>query len=360
MSNDLNTILDSDSNKALVEKYLLTKFLERRDYDTVLANSDLLQRFRLPDKSGQYVEATRKNTFRRPQKLAEANPTSDPASGAAMGVVKVKLPIEFLQEYIGVGTTARLTSWIDLDGWANEDLPLAIKRRIHELTQNAFLVGRMTPGVWSSTSSTADTAFDASAEATVSLYGISFTFESAPKYYAGNKPAFNDLEEGDRASFADLQKIVNGLALAGAPKMKGGYSCVFSQSMATDLMKDDEYFAASINAFNGKGLREGQITQYKGINFFIDDEPFTEDYLDEGVRATNGQIHSAIITGKNAAGYLDLGGKRAMKPTFKVQDISKTGVEKTIGYMVPFQAGIMNKAWCAVYKAPVSDYKPNA
>lgn len=359
MSNDLNTILDSASNRALVEKYLLKKFLERRDYATVLANSKFGQRFKLPEESGQYVEATRKNRFRMPQHLSESNPTSDPASGATMGVEKVKFPIEFLQEYVGVGTTAQLTSWIDLKEWADEDLPMALQRRCHQLVQNAFAVGRYQPGVWAA-DGTASTAFDTTAQATPTLYGVSFTFSPAPKFYANGKTAFNSLDENDRAKWSDLERIKNAIALAGGPKIDGMLVAVMSESMASDLMKDDKYFETMVHAFKGEGLVKGHIADYKGFHCIMDDEPMTEDFAAEGVRATNGQVHSCQIFGKGAFGYLDLGGKNTPNPKFKVQDISKTGVEKTIGYLWPFQAAIVNTAWCAVYKAPVSDYEPNA
>jgi len=358
VANDLNTVLDDAGNRALVEKYLEQKFLERRDYETKLANSELGQRFKLPEKAGQYVEATRKGRFRRPQNLDSAAPTSDPASGATMGTEKIKFPIEFIQEFVPVGATAQLTSWIDLEEWANEDLPMALRRRMHELTQNAFYVGRMTPGKWAA-NGTEDTAFDASAQATVTLYGVSFTFPSAPRYYASGKTALAALNEGDRANFADLESIKNRLVLAGAQKIGGTLRCLLSDSMASDLAKDDKYFAAMVNAFKGEGLKTGKLGDFRGLSFEIDDEPFTFDWGTDNKRAVAGPLHGAIITGKGAFAYLDLGGRSNARPKFKVQDVSKTGVEKTIGYLVPFQAAIANADYCATYVAPVSDYQAN-
>jgi hypothetical protein len=37
-----------------------------------------------------------------------------------MALEKVKLPIEFIQEYVPVGTVAQLTSWLDLEAWCDE------------------------------------------------------------------------------------------------------------------------------------------------------------------------------------------------------------------------------------------------
>lgn len=356
--NDLNTILDDAGNRALVEKYLVAKFLERRDYDTVLANADFAQEFRLPEGAGQYVELTRKNHLRLPQNVDLANQTADPASGASLAVSKRRFPIEFIHEYVGVGAIAQLTSWVDLEQWAKEDMPIALRRRRHQLAQNAFLVGRYQPGKYAADGSVA-TAFDTTVEATVTLHGVSFTFPSAPKYYANRKPNFAAMNGDDRATFDDLERIKNAIILAGGMKINGGLVVVLSESMASDLARDDKYFNTVVNAWKGEGIRKGELVQYKGLHFYIDDEPFTENWAAENVRAANGQIHSAIITAKSAFGYLNLGSKGAPRPTFKVQDLSKTGVEKTIGYMVPNQAAIATPEWCAVYKAPVSDYTPN-
>jgi hypothetical protein len=358
MSNDLNTILDDAGNRALVEKYIEKKLLERRQYDTVLVGSEFLQDFRIPEKSGQFVEMTRKGRFRRPQNVDLASPQTDPLSGALLAVEKIKLPMEFIHEYAGVGTVAQLTSWVDLEQWIEEDLPDALRRRRHELIQNAFVVGRYQPGKWAA-DGTAGTAFDTTAEASPTLYGVSFSFDKAPTYFAGMKPNFGAMNENDRASFADLEQIKVRMLNAGAPRVDGMLACFVSDAMATDLAKDDKYFMSMVQAFKGEGLKKGTLGDYKGLRFIIDDQPFTEEWGAENVRATTGPIHAALITAKGAVARLALGAKGTPKPKFKVQDTSKTGVEKTIGYMVPNQAGVANPAWCATYKAPVSVYEVN-
>ena len=358
MGNDLNTILDDAGNRALVEKYIEKKFLERRSYDTVLVGSEWLQKFSIPQKSGQFLEATRKGFFRRPQNVSIASPGSDPLSGAGLATVKVKFPMEFIHEYVPVGAQAQLTTWIDLEAWIEEDLPLALKRRRHELVQNAFVVGRFLPGVYDANGA-ASTPFDATVEATVSIYGISFTFKKAPAYYASLKPTFAAMNEGDRATFADLETIKVRILNAGGPRVDGMLACYLSDAMATDLANDDKYFLAMVNAFKGEGLKKGVLGDYKGFRFMIDDQPYVENWGAENVRATTAPIHSALITAKGAVGTLDLGGKNTPTPKFKVQDITKTGGEKTIGYTVPNQAAVVTPEWCAVYKAPVSVSESN-
>jgi hypothetical protein len=358
MSNTLATILDQDGNRALVEKYLETKLMERRDYDTVLMNSAYLDTFRIPDMSGQYVEASRRNFFRMPQKLPNNARTSDPASGASMGYQKVKLPMEYIQEFVPVGVVASWTSWDDLKDYAETDLVVALDRRRHQLTQNAFKVGRMTPGVWAA-DGTASTAFDASAQASPTIDGVSFTFNQATHYFVNQKPSFAALDVGDRHTMADYKRARVRMANSGAPKVKGKLISVISEAIQADLMEDDKYFRAAIHAFNGKGIVEGQIAEYDGLHWVIDDEPFTEDLGTANVRATNGQVHTGIVMGAHCANYVKLGSKSVPRPKFKVQDLSKTGVEYTIGYLVPFQVGVVRSDWCATVAGPVSNYQAN-
>lgn len=359
MANDLNGILDDAGDRALVEKYLEKKFLERQEYGTSLANSSDAMELTIPSKSAIYVEATRKGRFRMPEHVSASALTSDPASGASMSVEKVKFPMEFIHEYVPVSTITEMVSWIDLEAWANEDLPEALQRRMHQLTQNAFKVGRFQPGKWAS-DGTADTAFDTTVQRTsVSMYGLTWTFVKAPSYFANGAQQFADLKTDTRITWADFERVHNGMALAGTPKINGRFVAHISESIKSDLMEDDKYFRAAVEAFKGDGLKDNTILEYRGWRFKIDDEPFTEDFAAPNVRASNGRIHTAICYGRGAFAYTRLGGKSSLRPTFKIQDISKTGKEKTIGYTIPFQVGIVDAARCATITGPVTNWLPN-
>jgi len=358
MDDQLATILDQDGNAALVEEYLSQRFLERRDYDTVLANSQFAQEFQLPKNAGGSLKVLRKGRFRMPQKVPMSTPAVDPASGAEYSAETLKVPQEYIHEYVPIQTIAEWESWVDLENWADEDMPEALMRRNHQLTQNALKVGRFKPGVWAA-DGTASVAFDTTVEATVTKQGNSFTFDSAPAYFANAKNSFNALDENDRITFGDLEARKVALSLAGARTIDGAYVCVLSESMASDLQEDDKYFKTAVEAWKGEGIRQGTLVKYKRWWFMIDDEPFTEDWGAPLVRATNGPIHTAFCFGKSAFAYQRLGSMGKGKPKFKVQDLSKTGVEKTIGYLVPFQAAVSNPAWCCTLTAPVSHYTPN-
>lgn len=356
--NTLATVLDDAAGQALIEKYLIRTFMERRAYDTVLANASVCQTFRIPDKSGQYCEATRKNPFRMPENVDNTNPTSDPASGVTVSVAKKKFPMEYLHEFVPISTILSWTSWIDVKAWAEEDMPVALQRRFHQLTQNAAKVGRFQPGKWAA-DGTAATAFDTTIEKTPTFDGVTFSFEPLPAAFAGGKTQFVDMIPTDIHRMRDYENAKVRMANSGTPKNDGLYDAFISEAVQMDLMRDDAYFAANIRAFKGEGLKEGLLTTYKGIRWHLDDEPFTEAIGAGGVRATNGQFHTSIMVGKGALAYTKLGGKSKLRPTFKVQDISKTGKETTIGYTIPFQVGVANPAFGRTITGAVTEWQAN-
>lgn len=368
MALNLTSILNQDDGKALVEEYLNKRLLERRDWETILTNKKWGRVDPLRTYDGQWSKFTRKGRARRPQTMPSPSGTgSDPNSGAHINTAQVKLPIEFLQEYIDISKVAKMTSWINLDEWARDDLPFALKRRLHEFVQNRFVVGRFTPGVWDTTHNIASTAFDQSAEATVTLYDESFTFLSAAKYYVNDVGNFDLMDGSERANWADMRRIGVRLGLAGARKIGGTWICVCSEAFWTDLLMDDDSGRLTAAIAGGlqtaiKGLEEHTTFRYAGFTFVIDDAPYTEDIGNENKRANFGPIHSALCFGAKTYTWMPMTGKDggSMKdPPLKITDNTKTGYGYSLGYLLPYQTGIINDTWGCVYKAPVSEQKPN-
>jgi len=369
MSLNLASVLTQDGGAALVERYLNKRLMERRDWETVLLNKNWGRTDPLATYDGQWSKFTRKGRSRRPQNLpTPGGAGSDPSSGALLAVDQVSLPIEFLQEYIDIAKTLALTSWINVDEWAREELPYALKRRLHEFVQNRFVVGRFVPGVWSSTSTIATTAFDQTAEATVTLYSQSFTFLTMPKYYCNGKAAFNDLDTAvDRANWADVRRIRTLLINAGARTINGKIVCVCSEPFWSDLSMDNDngrITAAIAGSWQKiiKGMENAEVYQWAGCMFVIDDAPYTEDANNENKRANFGKIHSALFFGSKAYTWMPLTGAKggAFKdPPLKLTNITKTGYSYSLGYMIPYQTGILNDTWGVVYKCPVTENLPN-
>jgi hypothetical protein len=353
-----------------MREYLDKRFLERRDWNTPMLNPAYAQSRPLPKQAGVYTEYTRKGKVRRPQHMATPSGAgSDPSSGIALSTEKVLCPIEYIQDYGDIPTVTQQTSWIDIDNWIKDELPTALKRRQNELVQNAFVAGRMTPGVWSAVSTVETTAFDASAEATVTLYGISFTFTSAPKYYGGGKATIGDLENTDIMKWSDVRRIVSKLRMAGARPIKLGKHtgivfCI-SSSQEMDLLSDDDNGKLTAVIASGMykeavdAMVENYCFYYAGAHFIVDDNPFTEDGTTESKRQNYGPIHCALAFGQEAFGYMPMAGVDGSKPTFTVKDITKTGYSHSIGYMLPWQVRIVNPDWCAVLKTAVTNDKPN-
>jgi len=367
MSNNLSTILDSDGGRLAVREYLDEVFLERKEEQGVLANTAYAMPKAIPDHKGQYIEMTRKDHLRRPQNMPSPGGSgSDPLSGAVLGGEKVKVPLEFIHEFLKIGTVANMTSWIDLEEWAEHDLPEALRKRRHEKMQNALVVGRMKPGVYDANGDLS-TAFDAEAEATVTLYGFSWTFQPAAVSYAGGADTWDDMvTDGNKLTWDDLKRKRVQLSLSGAPKINGKYVCVLSDAGMYDLLSDGEMGEAFGKAMQGgskpliKGVEDQWIASFAGWHFVEDDHPFTMDSAGgEEKRAEWGDYHAAFCFGGSSFGSFHLGGYGKGKPKFKVQDITLTGYEKSIGYLVPDQEAVVNPNWCAVIKHAVTVSKPN-
>lgn len=356
--NTLNTILDQDGARAEVQKWLVDRWMARETYEAGLAHTQYADELMLPENKGQCLEVSRQMEPRRPQKLQSSNPTADPASGQKLEEAKLVVPIEFIQDYVGIGLVAGLTSRHDLRTWADGDLVRAYQKRAHELVQNCFKVGRMQPGVWAA-DGTESTAFDAAAEATVTMWGQSFTFDAANASFAGGKGNIQELQPGDRVSLGDFEREGARLKLKRAPRIKGKYVSWISESTKLELMKDELFLKAMLAFKESRALAENQIADFKGFHWMEDDMPFCEQFGNEGVRVEYGPLHTSICFGAHAFAFLKLGSKSKLKPTFKVQDTTITGVLKTIGYTIPFQVAMERAAWGGTITGPVTHWDPD-
>lgn len=366
MPNRITTVtrtVDSATGLATVEKYLYTTYLKEAEYKTVLANSSYFSKYSLPKQSGNYVEFTKPDKFRLPENGAEGG---DPASGAAWTVTKVSLPIENIKEWTGITQELEDLSWMDIATGAKEKMREALRRGMHTRAQDMFLVGRMKPGKRNSSGATVGDAsypyFRYAAEATVTLYGQSFTFNSARRYYTRGKDNFSQLVADDFHDMATYRMIATRMANSHIPKIKDGYVCVISEAVQRDLMSDSGFLKALEISRRSEPLFDNHIITYAGIHWVIDDEPCALQLGGNANRYVDGgDCHASFMFGQDCFGYLRLGGKNASAQglQFKVQDISKTGSYTTIGYTVPFQCGITWQDGTACIIGPVREFKSN-
>ena len=363
------TPADASSGYTLIEEYLVKKYLAEREFNTPMNNSKYHTRLSLPKRAGQFIKLTRRLKLRSPEVATEL---AEPESRASLGYEQILVPIEFHEDAIGIGTIAAATSWIDLAKDAKELTFEAIARYSNRYIQATFVKGRFKPGHRNTSGATTGTTpyfhFWTTAEATVTLYGNSFTFVPAPNYWGGDATNINDLAATDYATMDDFRKMRTRLRNAGARTIGGKFIAVISESTQADLERDDEYYAAAIRSFAAgtKGLVDGQLADYAGFIWVIEDEP----WIVEGGTAiggtgngfaldTTGTVHYSHIFGQDAFGRMTLGGFSSSKPKFKVQDITTTGKLTTMGYLIAFQSVILNATWCCNLIAPVRDSGAN-
>lgn len=358
------TASDSASGLTLVEQYLEKKYLAERDFNTPMVQSSYFSRLSLPKKSGQFVKYTRRRKARLPEVATEA---TDPLSMAPMGYDQILVPIEFINDATSISTLVMDTSWLDLAKDVKELLWEALRRYHNRAAQAAMVGGRYKPGKRNSSGVTVGDAtyphFFTEQEKTVTLYGTSFTFEEAPRLFGGGVAAFADLDASTYHTMNDYRRAKTRLRNAGArPFADGKYVAVISESIKADLERDDKYFQAAIrNMEVSKQLFKGELADYAGMHWVMDDEPWVLKLGDGGYKLdTTGTVHVAHVFGMDSFGALSLGGESIVKPKFKVQDISVTGNKTTIGYVVPSQAVVLNRAWAVNVIGTVSEPEANA
>lgn len=361
--NTLTSVVGTPANPttgyALIEQYLEKKYLAERTFESPLVQSKYFSKLNLPKMAGQYIKFTRRNKMRLPEVAKEG---LDPLSASILSYEQLNAPIEFLNDYVSISVMAQLTSWIDLAKDAKELTFEAIRRYMNRAVQAAFLMGRPKPGYRNAAGATVGDAtyphFWTEAEATVTLFGQSFSFQAAPKYYGGGKAAFSDLQADDYATMQMFRNARVRMKNAGArPFADGKYAVVLSDSMKADLERDDEYFQAAIrNAKASDMLFKGEVADYAGCHWIVDDEPWTLQRGGSPVSlVAGGDVHVGQVIGEDSFGIMRLGGADAARPTFKVQDVSKTGNTMTIGYLVPNQQLVLQPDWAANVIAPVRE-----
>ena len=171
----------------------------------------------------------------------------------------------------------------------------------------------------------------------------------------------------------DFKRAKAALVNDGVPEVSPGMHAAIIDNAICQQLESDPYFRECImrgykisEAFGG-----AKTVDMYGLHFIIQDDPYRCKLASAGgalaTRSDTGDVHVAHVLGKGAFGYVDLNDEKTMKRLmggagFKVQDISKTGVELTIGYNVPFQAGVIDRAYglniagCTNYDMTVSSF----
>lgn len=367
---NLQTVLNRDGGESMVEEFLEKTLLERLKRKAVFTNPSFGAKFGIPTREGQYIKLTQRTSARRPQRAIQAGKGgSDPASGISLTNNQIQVPMEWSHEFALLEHVTMETSWDDLESWVKEDMPEALEKREHELAQNAMAVGRYKPGQYDAAGvEVVGSEFDTVVEATVTLFGNSFTFNACPKYFAGGADDFNALQATPAsASLDELNNIATRLGTGGvSPVQNGMYACVLSAAMMIDVLEGlSDIQKATIQNPNGallKGYEDRWLGSYGQLMFIRDEIPYTEEDAQdaENVRVQWGAIQSAFILGKGCLGYFNLGGVGSgSAPKLKMQNITVTDYATSFGYTTPGQVAVVNQNAGAVYKAVVTTPEPN-
>lgn len=174
------------------------------------------------------------------------------------------------------------------------------------------------------------------------------SFTAFKKMYAGSATSFSELTSGGayKLTSKDIQRAVGFLKKQGA---KPPIVCLMNAWGYEDLMIHDQEFRDLIKHQDLAILKTNELPQWAGAKIGWQDDPWREDLASgggaEGTYSTTGAVHTTFIFGQEAFGKVQLMGRGGLKPKFKVQDISKVGVEVTIGYFIPFKGGALNSNW---------------
>lgn len=299
-----------------IQKYLIKKLALEKEFETPLANLDIAIEAVIPKKSGQYAEIRLFGDIAEPDYVAEGE---DPAAGAVLSSTVVQVPLREIAGYVPVSSMEIDTDWVDFLDRAYAALIKALRRKKHKVTQTALV-----------------TTYD------VTAYGITFPNVKLPTIFANLKANFAALQAGDFITMADFIRARTRLENSRVQRPDDGFFRAVIDSAIRQQLEEDPTFLDVVKRHADlakKTLIKGHICDFAGMRFVEQSEPWRETLGGaEGTRVDTGAVRTAHVLGKEAFSYTKLAGATGAKPKFKVQDISITGCETTIGYRMPFVA----------------------
>ncbi|WP_428412019.1 hypothetical protein [Pararhizobium sp.] len=298
---------------------------DQRDWRTPLADNSLGIPATIPKNRGQYVEFRKFDHFGAADTLFAEN--AEPASGEALVTTTIQVPVKEMVAYVGLGNLLKMTDPIDLMNKCMDMLRVGFRRGAHRITNNALV------------NSFVET-----------VHGVSFNNSPLPTMFAGNLAGFGSLVEDSYHTMMDFKRARSRMENDGVPKpFPEGYCAVISSAIRDQLMDDDENFRDIIKRIPSQSMKTFgnlEMPVYEGLVWKIQDDEYRCNLLGDGgalaTRADTGRVHVAHVLGKGAYGYVEIAGTRRLSPQFKVQDITITGFETTIGARIPFMAGVLD------------------
>jgi len=172
-----------------------------------------------------------------------------------------------------------------------------------------------------------------------------------PTIFAGRLPSFADMVEGSVHTLKDIERTVSALRNSRVPKFSDGYyHSVISDSIKQQYMQENTRFYDVVKRHEdlAKTVYQRNILPvWNNVKFFIQDDEYRCNLPNaSGALATRkdtGRVQVAHVFGKGGYGFLELSGKKArgVRPRFKTQDISVSGINITTAFRMPFNAAVI-------------------
>jgi N4-gp56 family major capsid protein len=338
-----------------VQKYFEDSWMDRpqEDFRTPLANSNLLEKAVIPKNSGQYAEFRKFSHFTpetesgndSPKTYAESSTeaNNEPTTGVSLTASIFRVGLEVICHWSQLANLVTDTDPTDLVAKTKDEFFIMVRRILHRLT-NDRAVRTVNYNALSST------------------LGTIMTSAAMPQafktIYAGGANSFGDLTEDSVITMADLKRARSLLRNRRVPGMKGmgtNYACILSEASKDQLLEDPTFrdIVKRHEDWAQKTAGIGDLlASWEGLDFYLQDDDYRANLPAAGgaltTREDDGKVLVAHILGKGAMGYVDFGSggsvaRRTLRPSFKVQDISKTGTGITVGWRMYYQACVTDR-----------------
>lgn len=328
-----------------IQAYLERKFQEMgdREFQTPLAASPFGEKAELAVNAGTFAQFRTWGEFdvshtsganHAPKEYGESEEPSD-AMELEDNIFQAGL--SELAGYVSLGHIVRATDPVNVSRKAQERFRTWCRRETHRLVNTRFV--QAFPTV---------------------VTNLDSQKVEAPKpfktIYAGGVTSFAGLRADNFITMADIFRAAAILRNSKAPGIRNDqFVCVIDNAGIEQLKLGDPNFRDLIKRSEDKTqavFGAGKMIPYGGVFFAPQHDPYTCKLSAEGgtlaARQDGGKVRVCHVLGRGAFGYLDFGKagtvqRRTLTPTFKVQDITVTGVTMTMGLRMQVQAMVLNR-----------------
>lgn len=293
---------------------LIQEHYEKKLLNTQKIQNDLLKypmQFTIPKGQSDVIHLNRIELYGLAQSVTDGTDLSSPRSPT---VTEIKGKLELKGDYISFspyGDEIRIASILDN---AYDQFNLQMGRTANNQVQTVLSNGDTSTGN---------------------------SFSPFKKLYAGNASSFAELDNSGNYKIKqnDIRRAASFVRKNGAI---GPIYTILNPWSYEDLLSDPE-FQTLISRMDLTVLKTDELPQWAGTKIGWQFDPWRENLASaggaEGTYAAGGAVNTTWVFGQNAFGAIQLMGRGGMRPKYKYQDITKVGVEATLGYFYPFKGG---------------------